>query len=351
MALKSGATGFEGFIHSSKQGVSITHHSDLFYDAVNRVSRVDQASNVTRELRISFRTTPIIHDSDLVVFLPSGSVVPNKHIFDDSFTPENRISAFDGAVGTTVINLQRPQQSVGDIPIYEDALPFVDEPSPDISFNDPVEYITRQAPDINAFMEKYGSGVRELKFKSIQRIGQLDGVTAVTTHHRAIDMLPTRLRDPDGNFVTASYKHENALADYECSSTAGRTITQYRVFGDPSIRSFNDSPFDDSFYAIDRQQTADNVTPFDDADGYIETVKYDNVYSARGTGLTVDGGVPTSQMVIALLDMTSSLNGMNLTLDFPDATYSSGAGFTYAISNLTGANVGTDSITYGGLKK
>ena len=209
---------------------------------------------------------------------------------------------------------------------------------------------------------KSGSLPLSLRFKTIKNLGQLDGVIEVFPIRPKIDL---SFRNLPPSFPNGTVKAENFFgikAEMESQDTVGEfsehrgMIVQYESSKSPTVLAYNDN----RTYESTTIQTSRRITStlrynkvsatvsepnFQDTDLQSDS-KYDFAYTNDGFTPTFTGNANIKNQIYTMTaSVIQDFDGM------PGKSTSTKAGWTYAVSNVGGPRMGTDSIAFGGLKK
>ena len=183
-----------------------------------------------------------------------------------------------------------------------------------------------------------------IAYKSIRREGQLDGSISILFDPATIDLrdsAKTRREYLGGTLLADNTGTPNSLV-FQGYKVQNRGVIFSKPFVDTPGPYLPYQP--NHLTALGAKGAlAFGIPPFQDLNGSY-TAKWNRVYSSKGFGLTV-----STDILLALSAMSPVPTAPFY--ETPDFFRTSCAGFTYAIGNLTGSHMGTDSITFGGLKK
>ena len=332
------ANNHTGTLNALKQGISL--QSGPIFATYARANNSNMYVG-------TFRALPIMHDSEFYISVLSGTSArastPNS--FDDVLASD-RLKC-----GTTqvidYISFKKPQVEFGQYELYQASGPFSDKEN--------MSSMMGTLNIINGVVTSSDVPI-DIAYKSIRREGQLDGRVSILFDPMSIDLRNSSISRR--SFLAGTLMADNTgLANSELLqgfTAISRGVHESKPFIDtpqpPMIGKSMQVPLG-IFQANTLTLPGSTGLRAFDAEPFTDTAsltidRYDNVFSSKGFGLTVD---PAMIRILSRPPLTSSRQGAFYNM--PDFYRTSCAGFTYTIPHLTGSDMGTDSLAYGGLKK
>ena len=286
-----------------------------------------QGVSIRTFLQVYNSAQPKLYGGNPTIVVPSGSRTPSETIFNDSQAGVGA-ERLERPGYDVIVNHEMGEYNFGQLSVAEATVPyFVDQ---NATTSGSVEFMLYQG--VTASLPE------TLRYKSIVSLGQTDGVIEIFPIRKVIDFTAID-SDRDPNI-------KGSISYMETDEDSSR-IRQYVVMDGGNIVPFLES--DLYMSGVIRFQSQSNTVATTSSyspifsDSTRTEGQYDTVFSSAGIGYyTYDDDIKKY-----IFEMT----GTEIDPPFPRYARPSTGGYSYAISHVTGWNMGTDSLAFGGLKK